>query len=119
MKTVRYWCVGSASYDRDPGNGLWAYCCVSTTKEEHEESLETQQTWAGEFARERGVGILVVREQTSAKTTLGRPRFNARMTELAALLKSRRPEILLVTSLDRLSRSTRYTLILLRLRSNR
>ncbi len=65
------------------------------------------------------MGIPVVRGQTSAKTTLGRPRFNAIMTELATLPKSRRPEILLVTALDRLSRSTRYTLILLQLRSNR
>jgi DNA invertase Pin-like site-specific DNA recombinase len=89
---------------------MWAYCRVSTTKEEQEESLDAQATWAQEFARAKHCELIVVREQASAKTTVGRPRFNAMMADLAALPKGRRPQFLVVTSLDRLSRNTRDTL---------
>jgi DNA invertase Pin-like site-specific DNA recombinase len=70
----------------------WAYCRVSTTKDEQEESLEAQAAWAERFAREQGATLRIVREQASAKTTVGRPRFNAMMAELGALPKARRPE---------------------------
>ncbi len=45
---------GIATHDRDPVNDLLAYCRVSTTKEEQEESLEMQSAWAERFVRERG-----------------------------------------------------------------
>ena len=89
---------------------IWAYCRVSTTKDEQEESLDAQVAWAEKFARDRGSEMHIVREQASAKTTVGRPRFNQMMAELAELSKSQRPEYLIVTALDRLSRSTRDTL---------
>jgi DNA invertase Pin-like site-specific DNA recombinase len=89
---------------------FWAYCRVSTTKEEQEESLEAQGAWAEQFARDNEAIVRVVREQASAKTTIGRPRFNEMMAELSGLPKAQRPQYLLVTALDRLSRSTRDTL---------
>jgi site-specific DNA recombinase len=91
-------------------DALWAYCRVSTTKEEQEESLDAQATWAQQFAREKHCELTVVREQASAKTTVGRTQFNAMMADLAALPKGHRPQFLIVTSLDRLSRNTRDTL---------
>jgi DNA invertase Pin-like site-specific DNA recombinase len=89
---------------------LWAYCRVSTTKEEQEESLDAQAGWAEELAREKRCKLHVVREQASAKTTIGRPRFNAMMADLAGLPKAQRPQYLMITALDRLSRNTRDTL---------
>ena len=52
----------------------------------------------------------MVEERASAKTTIGRPKFNQMMSELGALSPKGRPQYLLVTALDRLSRSTRDTL---------
>jgi DNA invertase Pin-like site-specific DNA recombinase len=89
---------------------FWAYCRVSTSKEEQEESLEAQAAWAETFAAEHGVDAVIVREQASAKTTIGRPKFNKMMADIAALPKPQRPQYLLVTALDRLSRNTRDTL---------
>lgn len=89
---------------------IWAYCRVSTAKEEQEESLEAQESWARAFAAELGSQIRVFREQASAKTTIGRPVFQGMMSEIAELQKSKRPTHLVVTALDRLSRSLRDTL---------
>lgn len=88
----------------------WAYCRVSTRKEEQEESLDSQEAWARSFAQEAGATLRVFSERQSAKTTIGRPIFNGMMADLAAMPKARRPKYLLVTALDRLSRSTRDTL---------
>lgn len=89
---------------------LWAYCRVSTRKEEQEESLEAQEAWARDFAAKSGAAIRVICERASAKSTVGRPVFNRMIADLGALSKAERPELLLVTALDRLSRSTRDTL---------
>src|SRR5690242_20365425 len=89
---------------------LWAYCRVSTSKEEQEESLESQESWARSFASEQGSTVRVFRERASAKTTIGRPIFQGMMAELASLSKSHRQATIVVTALDRLSRSLRDTL---------
>jgi len=83
---------------------------VSTRKEEQEESLEAQEAWARDFAAKNGAAVHVIGERASAKSTVGRPLFNRMIADLAALPKADRPELLLVTALDRLSRSTRDTL---------
>lgn len=86
-------------------SSVWAYCRVSTTKQEQEESLDVQEAWAREFAREKGdLAPRLFLEKASAKTTLGRPIFQAMMAELAKTPKARRPAFLAVTALDRLSR---------------
>ena len=94
-------------------NLLWAYCRVSTQKDEQELSLEEQIRWVREFAALRGARLVVFQERASAKTIIGR-------SECAGLLRALEigddelPEMLLASSFDRLSRDMTDTLMLAR-----
>lgn len=92
----------------------WAYCRVSTTKDEQELSLEQQEAWARGFAAQEGLELTIYRERASAKRTIGRKEFQRMMSELADLPPARRPAQLLVTSFDRLSRDMTDTLLIAR-----
>lgn len=93
---------------------FWAYCRVSTTMDEQEVSIEDQEAWAREEATRRGVPIRVFTERASARTTIGRPVFQAMMAELAALAAPARPSHLLVARFDRLSRDMTDSLLVVR-----
>jgi site-specific DNA recombinase len=92
----------------------WAYCRVSTTKDEQELSLEQQERWAQDYAAKETLDLRVFRERASAKRTIGRKEFQRMMSELAELPAARRPSFLLVTSFDRLSRDMTDTLLIAR-----
>jgi DNA invertase Pin-like site-specific DNA recombinase len=92
----------------------WAYCRVSTTKDEQELSLEQQEAWARGYAAQEGLELTIYRERASAKRTIGRKEFQRMMSELADLPPARRPAQLLVTSFDRLSRDMTDTLLIAR-----
>jgi DNA invertase Pin-like site-specific DNA recombinase len=93
---------------------VWAYCRVSTTKVDQELSLDEQEKWARDHAATNNLQIKVVRERASAKNTIGRPEFQKMMTDLAQLSPSKRPQRVLVTSFDRLSRDMTDTMIISR-----
>ena len=93
---------------------MWAYCRVSTALEAQEVSLDDQEAWARSYAAEKQQPIRVFREQASAKTTVGRPIFQAMMAEMQGLPASARPRLLLVTRFDRLSRDMTDTLLVVR-----
>lgn len=82
----------------------WAYCRVSTRKEEQEDSLDVQQSRARAFAADRGLEPRIFVEQASAKNLTGRPVLVALLAELEELPPKKRPKFLFVTALDRLSR---------------
>jgi len=91
---------------RDVNQNLaWAYCRVSTMKDEQEMSMEEQTRWAREFAHERGLQLVIFEERASAKSIHGRKEFIRMMSELIALPKERRPALLLATSADRFARN--------------
>ena len=92
----------------------WAYCRVSTTKDDQELSLEQQERWAKGYAVDEGLDLRVFRERASAKRTIGRKEFQRMMSELADSSAARRPSQLLVTSFDRLSRDMTDTLLIAR-----
>jgi DNA invertase Pin-like site-specific DNA recombinase len=92
----------------------WAYCRVSTTKDEQELSLEQQELWAQQYAEQEGLELAIFRERASAKRTIGRKEFQRMMSELVELSAARRPGALLVTSFDRLSRDMTDTLLIAR-----
>jgi len=83
----------------------WAYCRVSTIKDEQELSLEEQSRWAKSFAKERGLQLLIYEERASAKSMHGRKEFIRMMSELIALPRDKRPALLLATSADRFARN--------------
>lgn len=83
---------------------VWAYCRVSTRKEEQEDSLDTQRDRATAFAREQGLELRVFVEQASAKSITGRPVLSGLMGELENLGARQRPKFLFITALDRMSR---------------
>ena len=83
----------------------WAYCRVSTIKDEQELSLEEQTRWAKSFAKERGLQLVIYEERASAKSIHGRKEFIHMMSELIALPKDKRPALLLATSADRFARN--------------
>ncbi len=92
----------------------WAYCRVSTSKDEQELSLEEQERWARAYALQTGLELAVYSERASAKRTIGRKQFQDMMSELVDLPPGRRPSLLLVTSFDRLSRDMTDTLLIAR-----
>ena len=83
----------------------WAYCRVSTIKDEQELSLDEQARWARSFANERGLQLVIYEERASAKSIHGRKEFIRMMSELIALPKDKRPALLLATSADRFARN--------------
>lgn len=83
---------------------VWAYCRVSTRKEEQEDSLDEQCARATAFASERHLELRLFSEQASAKSITGRPVISSLLAELEALAVRNRPKYLFVTALDRLSR---------------
>ncbi len=85
-------------------SSVWAYCRVSTRKEEQEDSLDVQQARARAFAAERDLEPRIFVEQASAKSLTGRPVLVELLSELEALAPKKRPKFLFVTALDRLSR---------------
>ncbi|MGZ3498626.1 MAG: recombinase family protein [Vulcanimicrobiaceae bacterium] len=92
---------------------VWAYCRVSTQKDEQGFSLDEQIRWAQSFAANRGASLQVFKEKASAKTIIGRP-VCSRMLALLEDPTSLKPEILAATSFDRLSRDMTDTLLLAR-----
>jgi DNA invertase Pin-like site-specific DNA recombinase len=99
---------------RRPDPGLaWAYCRVSTTKDEQELSLEEQIRWARGFAREKDVRLELFQERASAKTMTGRPICSEMLRRLEHD-EDRPPCFLIATSFDRLSRDMTDTLLLAR-----
>lgn len=92
----------------------WAYCRVSTTKDEQELSLEQQEVWARGYAAQEGLELTIYPEGATAKRTIGRKEFQRMMSELADLPPARRPGQLLVTSFDLLSRDMTDTLLIAR-----
>ncbi len=93
----------------------WAYCRVSTTKDEQELSLEEQQRWARNWAADEGLSVTLFSERASAKTTLGRKVFLEMVSRLESVPAKERPRYLLITSLDRLSRDITDTLVAARM----
>lgn len=89
---------------------IWAYCRVSTTKDEQELSLDEQERWAKKHAESENAELRIFRERASAKTTIGRPVFQGMLASLQELAAAKRPVQLAVTSLDRLSRDMTDTL---------
>ncbi len=83
---------------------VWAYCRVSTRKEEQEDSLDEQRARATAFAKERHLELRVFSEQASAKSITGRPVLSSLLAELEALAARTRPKYVFITALDRLSR---------------
>lgn len=84
---------------------MWSYARVSTEKDDQTLSLEEQQRWAVAEAAAAGATLRPFAERASAKSVIGRPILRALLGELEALPARRRPKALLVSSLDRLSRS--------------
>ena len=82
----------------------WAYCRVSTRKEEQEDSLDEQRDRAIAFATERHFELRLFTEQASAKSITGRPVISSLLAELETLTARNRPKYLFITALDRLSR---------------
>jgi DNA invertase Pin-like site-specific DNA recombinase len=95
-------------------DGIWAYCRVSTTKEEQELSLAEQERWAKGHSEALGQSLTAFQERASAKNTVGRPVFQHMMASLQDLPPARRPRQIAVTSLDRLSRDMTDTLLVAR-----
>ncbi len=95
-------------------HGIWAYCRVSTTKDEQELSLGEQERWAESYAAGLGEALVVFRERASARSTVGRPEFQRMMASVQGLPASQRPKQIVVTSLDRLSRDMTDTLVVTR-----
>jgi len=92
----------------------WAYLRVSTAKVEQELSLEEQQRWAESYASKQGAELIIFEEKASAKSVLGRKVLQSLFSRLEELSPSRRPKMLLITSLDRLSRDMTDTLVAMR-----
>lgn len=88
---------------------VWAYCRVSTQKDEQELSLAEQVKWAREFVAQRGATLRVFQERASAKTVIARPQCIRMFEEIE---KGARPLMVIATSLDRLSRGIADSLIL-------
>lgn len=93
---------------------VWAYCRVSTLKSEQELSLEEQVAWAQGYAKQHGAALVVFRERASAKTIIGRPECARMLRELGSLPAKDRPQVLVATSFDRLSRDMTDTMLLAR-----
>ena len=93
---------------------LWAYCRVSTQKSEQELSLEEQVLWAQEYARKQGAALVVFRERASAKTIIRRPECARMFRELGSIAPKNRPQVLIATSFDRLSRDMTDMLLMAR-----
>ncbi len=83
---------------------VWAYCRVSTRKEEQEDSLDTQRERAAAFADERSLELRLFVEQASAKSITGRPILTSLLSELESLPLRQRPTYMYVTAHDRLAR---------------
>ncbi len=97
-----------------PTDGLvWAYCRVSTLKEEQGLSLDEQVHWAREFAVQRRARLRIFEERASAKTIIGRPVCRT-MLSLLEQADTELPAVLIATSFDRLSRDMTDTLLLAR-----
>ena len=94
--------------------GFWAYCRVSTKKDEQELSLDEQERWARDHAAHAGEEITVFRERASAKSTLGRPEFQRMVASLQELPAAKRPRAIIATALDRLSRDMTDMLVVAR-----
>ena len=95
-------------------SNIWAYCRVSTRKAEQELSLEQQIGWAESFARQKGAKLTIFSERASAKTITSRAECVRMLQSLESAKPAERPELLLATSFDRLSRDITDTLILAR-----
>jgi len=93
---------------------LWAYCRVSTSKAEQELSLEQQCEWAKLTAHQRGCRLVVFSERASAKTIVNRPQCVRMLAQLAESKPNERPDAVIATSFDRLSRDISDTVMLAR-----
>jgi DNA invertase Pin-like site-specific DNA recombinase len=99
---------------RNPHAGLvWAYCRVSTQKEEQELSLDEQVGWAEEFARHRAARLVIFKDKASAKTVIARPQC-AKLLGTLENDEAEVPEFLIATTFDRLSRDMTDTLLIAR-----
>lgn len=93
---------------------VWGYCRVSTEKEAQELSLEEQERWVRQHARELDAEVEVFSEQASAKSVLGRPVFAGMLKRLEELPASKRPQQIAVVAFDRLSRDLTDALVVVR-----
>ncbi len=83
---------------------IWAYCRVSTRKEEQEDSLDAQRDRAGAFAEQQNCELTVYTERASAKRITGRPVLSRLLADVEAVAPKHRPKAVFVTALDRLTR---------------
>jgi DNA invertase Pin-like site-specific DNA recombinase len=84
---------------------IWAYCRVSTHKDEQDESLISQSERAEAFANDNASALRVFEERASARNVTARPVLSSLLQELESLPPRRRPKYLFVTALDRLYRN--------------
>jgi DNA invertase Pin-like site-specific DNA recombinase len=91
------------------GNGdgqrvAWAYCRVSTTKDEQELSLEEQIAWATSYAQSNNLRLRVFSEKASAKTIVQRPIIVSMLQAIRDADPAQKPALIIATSFDRLAR---------------
>jgi DNA invertase Pin-like site-specific DNA recombinase len=82
----------------------WAYCRVSTTKDEQELSLEEQIAWAKTYGERNNLRIRIFSEKASAKTIVQRPIIVSMLQLLRDAGLEDKPKLILATSFDRLAR---------------
>lgn len=82
----------------------WAYCRVSTTKDEQELSLEEQIAWAKAYGKANDLHIRIFSEKASAKTIVQRPIIVSMLQALREAPPESKPALIIATSFDRLAR---------------